>query len=525
MLRILWSSNSPFCPTGYGSQTATAIQRLTKLGHKLAIFAFFGLEGTKIDWHGIPIYPNNPRDWGQTDSLMFYQDFEADIFLTLVDAWVQKGLDARMNWVPWMPVDHDPIPPMLVNVLKGAPGLIKPIAMSKFGQQQLKNSGIDAYYIPHSVDTAVFKPDPEMKEANRAKFNWKDKFVIGTVGTNHSERKNWISGFRAVKVFADRHPGEIIYYCHTDPVDNRGINLPSLQMELDLGEIAFFPPRVKLFTGIDVATMAGIYNTIDVFLLPTKGEGFGIPLIEAQACGTPIITTKCTAQVELMGGGWFIENLIPFWTGLASWQFDCTVEEVVERLEQAYQAKKDSSIKEKQDAARKKALEYDDDLIYGKMWPDVLRDIEKEIHKPKNLEGVQVGRAGLIPRTCIPRKVLDIGCGITQPYRTALEHLGEYTGLDIKKGPGVVWMNAHKLKYGDNEFGFVWMSELLEHVKDPKTVLAEAKRVGKHGVCIFSTPGNACFKMDPDHLKYQGAIDKAGIEYATLAGGDGLIVW
>lgn len=510
---------------GYGTQTATAVQRLTKLGHKVAIFAFYGLEGTKIDWHGIPIYPNNPRDWGQTDSYMFYQDFEADIYLTLVDAWVQKGLDVRMNWVPWMPVDHDPIPPMLVKMLKEAAGLVKPIAMSKFGQQQLKNNGIDAYYIPHSIDTTIFKPDTESGDINRKRFQWEGKFIIGTVGTNHSERKNWTTSLKAVKILADRHPNEIVYYCHTDPVDNRGINLPSLQLKLDLGGIAFFPPRVKLISGIDVETMAQIYNTMDVFLLPTKGEGFGIPLMEAQASGVPIITTKCTAQTELMGGGWFIEKLTPFWSGLASWQFECTVEEVVERLEQAYQAKKDGSIKEKQEAARKKALEYDDNLIYGKMWPDVLGDIEKRIRAPKNLEGVQLGRAGLIPKTCIPRKVLDIGCGITQPYRTSLEHLGQYTGIDIKKGPGVVWMNAHRLRFRDNEFGFVWMSEILEHVKDPKAVLAEAKRVGKHGVCIFSTAENPCFKMDPEHLKHQGKIVEQGIEYAALAGGDGLVVW
>ncbi len=519
MLRILWSSNSPFCPTGYGSQTATAAQRLTKLGHQFAIFAFFGLEGTKIDWNGIPIYPNNSRDWGQTDSYMFYKDHEADIYLSLVDAWVLRGLDVRMNWVPWMPVDHDPIPELVVKTLKQAGGLVKPIAMSKFGQKQLKNNGIDAYYIPHSIDTTVFRPDPELRKTNRAKFDWGDKFVIGTVGTNHSERKNWTTSLRAVKILAERHPDEIIYYCHTDPVDSRGINLASLETELKLQGISFFPPRVKLFTGISVEAMGHIYNTLDVFLLPSKGEGFGIPLIEAQACGVPIITTKCTGHEELMGGGWFIEELTPDWTGQASWQFLCTVEETLERLEQAYQAKKDGSIQAEADKAREKALEYDDNLIYGEIWPKVLRDIEKRIHGPKNLEGIQPGRLNLIPKTCAPRKVLDIGCGVTQPYRTALEHLGDYVGIDTKNGPGVKRMDAHNLSFKDKEFGFVWCSEVLEHVKDPVKVLAEAKRVGKHGVCIFSTPANKFFTMDAEHKVV------TGIDYATITSGDGLILW
>ncbi|KKM70902.1 hypothetical protein LCGC14_1436070 [marine sediment metagenome] len=519
MLRILWSSNTPFAPTGYGTQTATAARRLTKMGHEVAIFAFYGLQGTKIDWQGIPIYPNNPKDWGQTDSPMFYEDIQADVFITLVDAWVMKNLDVRMNWVPWMPVDHDPIPQFVVNTLKEAAGLVRPIAMSRFGQQQLKNNGIESYYIPHSIDTTQFLPDPELRQVNRDKFTWKDKFVVGTVGTNHSERKNWVTSMRAMQKFSKNHPGEIIYYCHTDPVDDRGVNLAALRKELDIESVAYFPPRVMLTSGVSVETMCHVYNTMDVFLLPSKGEGFGIPIMEAQSCGIPVIITKCTGQEELMGGGWFIEKLTPTWTGQASWQFECTMEEVLERLEQAYQAKKDGSIEKLQKQARKKALEYDDNLVYGELWPEVLRDIEKRIHAPKNLEGVQQGRLGLIPRTCIPRKVLDIGCGVTQPYRTALEHLGEYVGIDTKNGPGVVRMDAHKMTYKDNEFGFVWCSEMLEHAKNPAKVVAEAKRVGKHGVIIFSTPANQFFKMDPEHKVVKD------VEYTTLASGDGLICW
>ena len=78
-----------------------------------------------------------------------------------------------------------------------------------------------------------------------------------------------------------------------------------------------------MFTAVD--------NVMDVFLLPSKGEGFGIPLIEAQACGIPVIITKCTGHEELMGGGWFVENLVPEWTAQSSWQYNCDVDEVVEK--------------------------------------------------------------------------------------------------------------------------------------------------------------------------------------------------
>ena len=114
-MRILWSSNSPFSATGYGQQTACACTHLKEMGHDIAILAFYGLQGSRVDWGDIPIYPNNPQDWGVKHSLMFYQDWKADILITLVDVWVLAALNREMNWAPWMPVDHDPVPPEVVK--------------------------------------------------------------------------------------------------------------------------------------------------------------------------------------------------------------------------------------------------------------------------------------------------------------------------------------------------------------------------------------------------------------------------
>jgi glycosyltransferase involved in cell wall biosynthesis len=37
-------------------------------------------------------------------------------------------------------------------------------------------------------------------------------------------------------------------------------------------------------------------------------EGYGVPMLEAQACGTPVITGRWTAQAEVVGSGVFIEK-------------------------------------------------------------------------------------------------------------------------------------------------------------------------------------------------------------------------
>lgn len=47
--------------------------------------------------------------------------------------------------------------------------------------------------------------------------------------------------------------------------------------------------------------MSALYSAADVFAFPTLYEGFGIPVLEAQVCGTPVLTSKCTALPEVGG--------------------------------------------------------------------------------------------------------------------------------------------------------------------------------------------------------------------------------
>ena len=46
--------------------------------------------------------------------------------------------------------------------------------------------------------------------------------------------------------------------------------------------------------------MREIYNIMDIFFLSTSGEGFGVPTIEAQACGVPVVVTDYTTTQELL---------------------------------------------------------------------------------------------------------------------------------------------------------------------------------------------------------------------------------
>jgi glycosyltransferase involved in cell wall biosynthesis len=48
---------------------------------------------------------------------------------------------------------------------------------------------------------------------------------------------------------------------------------------------------IPIIEAIDDSMLASLYRGVDVFVLPYRGEGFGMPLLEAMACGKPVITT------------------------------------------------------------------------------------------------------------------------------------------------------------------------------------------------------------------------------------------
>jgi len=358
-------------------QTNQTTRWLRSQGHDIAISAFFGVQGARADWGDIPIYPNNEDNYGARRAIDWYQHWNADILMSLTDVWVLKDFDPKMRWYPWTPVDHNPIPPRVVSAIKDFKGFVKPIAMARYGERELKRVGIDCYYVPHGIDCQMFAPLPKVRKEAREKLGWEDKFVVGTVATN-TLRKNWNAAMRAMQKFVKTHP-RTVWYMHTTQYDNMGFNLHDARIAYELHEHTFFPPDKELRIGIPQETLRNAYNAMDVFLLPSKGEGFGLPSVEAQACGVPVIISDNTAQTEMCGSGWLLKEQIPEYDLQDSFEFNCNSDEILQYLDEAYDKKKLGGMEEMRHKARLFALQYDAQKVFTEYWTPIMNDITEQI--------------------------------------------------------------------------------------------------------------------------------------------------
>ena len=128
-------------------------------------------------------------------------------------------------------------------------------------------------------------------------------------------------------------------YLHTNMRGDwsQGEDLPTMieSLEIPKEQVLIANQYRVNFAPAPAKMMAALYNTFDVFLNPAMGEGFGLPIMEAQACGVPAIVTDFSAMKEVCGAGWKVPA-DAYWTGQKSWQAMPRVEEIVKALEECY---------------------------------------------------------------------------------------------------------------------------------------------------------------------------------------------
>lgn len=390
-MRIGWTSNAPWSPTGYGMQTNEIVPRLAKDGHKVAIMANYGLAGTTLEWNGVPVMQqgmdaySNDLTPAQIAWWLAQEPQVPGMAVTLYDVWVYKS--PQWDDLPiasWTPVDHSVVPAE-VKAWFDRRGKGKwAIAMSRFGEHELLKAGIsreNLFYAPHSFNEEIFKPT---ESAIRKDLNIPEDAHLTMINSANKGitpiRKCFPEMLLAWSTFAKSHPNAYLYL-HTDFFGlANGVKLERLLQAVDApADRVRIVPQFEFRQGLSAEVLARLYTAADVLLMTSRGEGFGVPAIEAQACGTPVIVTNWTAQPELVGAGWKIDGQ-PEWDEMQTgWWMVPEVKQIIAALEESYEMKSTEQAKQASDTAVQFASAYTTNKVYAEYWQPILKELEQRI--------------------------------------------------------------------------------------------------------------------------------------------------
>ena len=169
------------------------------------------------------------------------------------------------------------------------------ITVSRYTKDRMVGNGIDKDKIKllqDTVDTSLFYPKSADKNL-LAGLKIENKKILLTVGRiSSSERyKGHDTMLRVLKALGEEYVWLVI---------GSGDDLSRLRQkskELGIAE------KIRFLEEISNDRLVDYYNLCDVFVMPSKGEGFGITFLEAMACGKPVIGGNSDGSTEpLMNG-------------------------------------------------------------------------------------------------------------------------------------------------------------------------------------------------------------------------------
>jgi glycosyltransferase involved in cell wall biosynthesis len=148
--------------------------------------------------------------------------------------------------------------------------------------------------VPNAIDPFVLDdPGQEETERVRERYQIRGRFVLyaGNIKP-HKNLDRLIAAFGLLK----QRPGheDVKLLIIGDEVNRYG----SLRRSVESARIR---QDVRFFGFVPDRTLAALYRLASVFAFPSLYEGFGLPPLEAMACGTPVVTSRISSLPEVVG--------------------------------------------------------------------------------------------------------------------------------------------------------------------------------------------------------------------------------
>lgn len=188
-------------------------------------------------------------------------------------------------------------------------GLSHAIFWTRFGELEAKKGGYagSSSVVPLGVDRRVYYPQDRSEVRERLGLDEAfvkrglspNAFVVGYVGRNQPRKRldliieyfaEWVHQY-GVK--------DAALWLHVAPTGEDAYDVNLLRHYYDV-EKQVVVPSIPFMTGVSEDRMRDIYAMFNVFMTTTQGEGFGLPVFEAMACGVPVLAPDWSGLGELV---------------------------------------------------------------------------------------------------------------------------------------------------------------------------------------------------------------------------------
>jgi len=296
--KIVIISDMDATGSGYASITTALGSRLANLGHDVKIIGL-SYQGQEHNFK-FSLFPCV----GLNDAYnMLYQMktlFNPNVVIGLADIPNQEPLCkmAKEFQIPYIcitPMENGPLCATWAMILAQ---VSKCYVMSEFAVKECEKMGINAEHLVIGVDTEAWRqPTKEERDKLRESLGVTNEFVILTVADNQ-ERKNLWGAFASLEIFKDKCKKPFKYWLVTRENQFVGYRLR------DLSQIHGVSQETMIFErGMPFKQLWGLFAAADVFLLVSKAEGLGLPVLEAMSCGLPVMAVRTGVLIEHLDNG------------------------------------------------------------------------------------------------------------------------------------------------------------------------------------------------------------------------------